>query len=193
MCMCVAVTGNAGHGLMNTFGDVEWLPDPGATPDQFGYAVDGIRERFELAFAGSIDAELALCLEFAREKLAETSAMIKALDAEAATVSIGIYREYIERAAATVEGGPANAAPERRHRFIRGMLEHVYIMSADYLDMPLGIRTMLSPVFTAAMDHYNTQSAMLPKRKKDALFFKEDEVHWSLEMIRQADVQQITN
>ena len=76
MCMCVAVTGNAGHGLMNTFGDVEWLPDPGATPDQFGYAVDGIRERFELAFAGSIDAELALCLEFAREKLAETSAMI---------------------------------------------------------------------------------------------------------------------
>ena len=191
--MCVAVAGYAGHGLMNSFGDVEWLPDPGLTPDQFSYPVDRIRERLELEWAGSGDEEMALYLEFAREKLSESSAMVKALNADAAAVSIDAYREYIERAAATVEDGPADAAPGIRHRFISALLEHVYIMSVDYLDMPLGIRKMLSPVFTTAMNHYNLQSAKLPKREKNALFFKEDEVHWSLEMIQQADAQRITN
>ena len=192
-CMLGLGVGHAGHGLMNSFGDVEWLPDPGTTPDRLAYPLDRISERIELRLAASTDEELALCLAFAREKLAEASAMIKAVDVDAAVVAIDVYRDYIERAAAAVDQGPADLVPERRHGLIAALMEHVYIMSVDYLDMPLGIRTVISPVFTTAMDHYATQSAKLPQRAKDALFFKDEEIRWSLEMMRQADVQQITN
>ena len=191
--MLAAMSAHAGHGLMNSFGDVEWLPDPGATPDQIAYPVDRLRERLALELAGSTGEEMTLCLKFAREKLAETSAMVKAGDSDAAAVAIEAYDAYIERAAAVVEGKPEGRLGTRRHQFVTALLEHVYIMSVDYLDMPLGIRTVVSTVFTTAMAHYNLTSAKLPKREKEALFFKEDEVQWSLEMMRQADLQHITN
>ena len=191
--MLAITASHAGHGLMNSFADVEWLPDPGVTPDQIVYLFDRIEESAELQFAASPDAEIALCLEFAREKLAETSTMIKAHDADAASFAMGLYGDYVERASAIVGGAQVSRAAERRHRFINALLEHVYIMSVDYLDMPLEIRTRLSPLFATAMRHYDAQSALLPKGEKDALFFKEDEIRWSLEMTQQADKQRITN
>ena len=192
-CMLVTANGLAGHGLMNSFGGIDWLPDPGATPNQFVYRIDLMDEGVALRLARSRDEELALYLGFAREKLAEASAMIKGGDATSATVAIDVYRDYIERAAATIGDDPADAAPDCQHRFITALLEHIYIMSLEYLDMPLEIRAAVSPVFTSTMDHYDAQSAKLSKREKDALFFKEEEVRWSLEMIRQADLQRITN
>lgn len=184
--MLVTAAGLAGHGLMNSFGGIEWLPDPGATPNQFVYRVDLMDEGIALRLARSSDEEMALYLRFAREKLAEVSTMIKAGDASSAAVAIDVYRDYIERAAATIVDDPADAVVDRRHRFIAALLEHIYIMSLEYLDMPLEIRAAVSPVFTSTMDHYDAQSAELSKREKDALFFKEEEIRWSLEMIRQA-------
>lgn len=192
-CLLVATGAHAGHGLMNSFGDVEWLPDPGATPDQFLYPVDRMRERIELELAESSDEEMALCLAFGREKLAEATTMINAGESNAAVVAIEAYGRYIEQAAAAVESAPAAQAPTRRHRFVNALLEHLYIMSVEYLDMPLEIRRVVAAVFTADMAHYERHSAKLPKRAQEALFFKEDEIHWSLEMIRQADLQRITN
>ncbi|MCZ6666339.1 MAG: DUF5667 domain-containing protein [Gammaproteobacteria bacterium] len=190
----LAITAShAGHGLMNSFADVEWLPDPGVTPDQITYLFDRIDESTELQFAASPDTEIALCLEFAREKLAETSAMIKALNADAASLAMQLYSDYVERVSAIIEGPQTSLTAERRHRFINALLEHVYIMSVDYLDMPLEIRTRLSPLFATAMRHYEAQSALLSKGEKDAFFFKEEEIRWSLEMTQQADKQRITN
>ena len=59
--------------------------------------------------------------------------------------------------------------------------------------MPLGVRTILSPLFSNAMADYERHSAKLPKSEKDVLFFKEEEVYWSLEMLSRADDQRITN
>ena len=39
----------AGHGFMNSFEDVEWLPEPGTTPDQIGYRLDNWHEQASLA------------------------------------------------------------------------------------------------------------------------------------------------
>ena len=36
------VPAQAGHGLMNAFSDIAWLPDPGRTPDQADYALDAL-------------------------------------------------------------------------------------------------------------------------------------------------------
>jgi hypothetical protein len=43
------------------------------------------------------------------------------------------------------------------------------------------------------MTDYERHSAKLPKSEKDVLFFKEEEVYWSLEMLSRADDQRITN
>jgi hypothetical protein len=192
-CMLAVTASHAGHGLMNSFADVEWLPEAGYTPNQLIYALDQIGESAELRLADSADEKISLYLEFAREKLAEISAMIKAHDADAASRAMRRYREYIESASAIVANENASRANANRHRFINALLEHVYIMSVDYLDMPLGIRTGLAPLFAAVMRHFEVQSGQLPKGEKDALFFKEEEIRWSLEMAQQADKQGITN
>ena len=126
VCTLAITASHAGHGLMNSFADVEWLPDPGVTPDQIAYLFDRIDERAELQFATSPDAEITLCLEFAREKLAETSAMIKALESEAASFAMRLYGDYVERVSAIVEGAPTSQAAERRLRFINALLEIGY-------------------------------------------------------------------
>lgn len=190
--MTIAV--HAGHGFMNAFADVEWLPDPGYTPDQAVYPLDRMGEQTELALVDSGDDAMARCLEFAREKLAEASAMIKAGDADSASLAVRLYDDYIGRAAASVEVEPVLEVSRRRQRYVNALLEHVYIMSVDYLDMPLGIRrTALSPLFATAMQHFEAQRAMLSKGEQDALFFKEEEIRWSLEMTDRADEQGITN
>lgn len=193
-CLAACAAAQAGHGFMNSFGDIEWLPEPGTTPDDFAYSFDRIGERAELALAGSSAESLALCLEFAREKLAEISAMVKADDAQAAAVAVAHYRDYVERAAAAVAALPPAQLAEHRARYINALLEHVYIMSVDYVDMPLGIRQRsLSPLFEAAMRQFEAQRAALSKDEREALFFKEEEIRWSLEMTQQADEQKIVN
>ncbi|MDP6182377.1 MAG: DUF5667 domain-containing protein [Gammaproteobacteria bacterium] len=194
LSLLAAVAAQAGHGLMNSFGDVEWLPDPGTTPDQLTYPLDRIGERAELALAESGEEALSLCLEFAREKLAEISAMVRAGEGQAAAAATAHYRGYLDRAAAAVEASPGTELSALRHRYVNALLEHVYIMSIDYMDMPLKIReSALAPLFATAMAHFKAQRAALSKGEKDALFFKEEEIRWSLEMAKRADEQGIKN
>jgi len=178
---------------MNSFGDVKWLPEPGTTPDELAYPFDRLKELFELKTAGSTKKEIDLCLEFAYEKLAEASEMLKNNDTSATAVALEDYGTYIGRAGALVDALPVENHSGHRTRYVAFLLEHVYIMSVEYLDMPLGARTILSPLFSNAMADYERHSAKLPKGEKDALFFKEEEVYWSLEMVSRADEQQITN
>ena len=35
----------AGHGLLNSFNDLKWLPAPGRTPDQWNYRLDQWRDQ----------------------------------------------------------------------------------------------------------------------------------------------------
>lgn len=194
VCLLVATGSHGGHGFMNSFADVEWLPEPGTTPDAWSYAFDRLQERATLVLAQSDEEVMTLAFEFAREKLAEASAMMRAGDAPAATRSLAHYEDYIGQAAAVVAAVPPGEDGEFRSRFIKAVLEHVYVMCVDYVDLPLGIRaTVLAPFFAATMDHFAAQRAALSKGEQDALFFREEEIRWSLEMVEQADIQKITN
>ena len=42
----------AGHGFMSSFGNIEWLPEPGETPDSAWYTLDGWEEESQLWRAG---------------------------------------------------------------------------------------------------------------------------------------------
>ena len=194
LCLAVSLRVFAGHGFMNSFADVEWLPEPGCTPDRACYFFDTAVEHVLLLLARWRGTALAFTLTTAREKLAETSAMIKAHDVRAATRASRRYLALAAAAQRAVQRTPDPARSAAREQYMYATLEHVYILSVDYVDMPLGLRReILQPVFDAAMAAYAEARAALGEAEQKALFFREEEIRWSLEMTAQADVQKITN
>ncbi len=184
-----AATVDAGHGFMNAFNDIEWLPAPGRTPDQLAYRLDLLDERARLALAGTPAAAFDLSLAFAREKLAEVAALVRREQAQAAPPAIAAYRDYLARAAAAITGSAAAERAGLRERFALALLEHRYLVSVDYLDLPRGARGVIAELVTAAEGHYTSLRSELPRAFRDTLFFKEEEVRWSWEMAQQADAQ----
>jgi len=194
LCVIVSFRVFAGHGFMNSFADVEWLPEPGCTPDQFCYVFDTVAETGLLWFARWRGTALAFSLDIAREKLAETSAMLKANNGSAARRAAARYQTLAAAAQAAVARAPFDEHGAARERYMNAILEHVYILSVDYVDMPLDVRReILKPVFDAAMAGYANARAALSDAEQKALFFREEEIRWSLAMTTQADEQKITN
>lgn len=193
LLVVVCANAQAGHGFMNAFADVEWLPEPGTLPGDWRYPLERLAERAELALAAPGEARFALALAFAKEKLAEASAELAAGDAEAARAALAHWGAYVDAAAETVEAESDEAAGDRRQRLLDALLEHAYIMSIDYVDQPLGTRAVMLPMLDGAVERYERHAAALPRTAKEAMFFKEEEIRWSVEMARQADAQGITN
>ncbi len=183
-----------GHGFMNSFADVEWLPPPGLTPRDTLYVFDTLGERVMLALARFRGDPLAQSFRYGKEKLAEASAMIKLRDDTAADRALAHHIDYLAYADAVVRATATPDAPAPRYAFINNVLEHVYILSVDYMDMPLGVRAdVLEAWFDRSMAYFAAHREVLSAPDREALFFKEEEIRWSLEMVTQADVQNITN
>jgi hypothetical protein len=178
----------AGHGFMTAFGNIEWLPEPGRTPDSAWYKLDALQEEGKLLLAGGSAEKLELCLSFAREKLAELEAMIKAENAQAAQVAADQYQAYISRAKALLNERTDQAKKETlAENMVNALLEHRYILSVDYPDLPSSTRALILKVAADAGEQYQEVVKLLPTKKKGALFFKEEEVRWSLQMAERAD------
>jgi hypothetical protein len=186
LCLWVPAVTSAGHGFVSAFTNIEWLPDPGRTPDSAWYRLDGWQEEGQLLLARTAEEQARLCLAFAREKLAELEAMVKAQNAPAADTAAGRYRSYVERAKQLVpEGG--NDKESVRESIAEALLEHQYILSVVYEELPRAARAVVLRVMTDARGHYQEVAKLLPAKKKGALFFKEEEVRWSVEMAARAD------
>ncbi len=171
----------AGHGFSSAFGNIEWLPEPGRTPDNVWYRLDAVQEESQLLLSRTTSDKLRLCLTFAREKLAELEAMTKAENTTAATTAVERYRAYVDR----VKDLVANETTDKEvlvEQFATVLLEHQYIVSVIYPELPAGTRAVVLQVATIARDHYQEIAKLLPQKKKGALFFKEEEVRWSMEM-----------
>jgi hypothetical protein len=171
----------AGHGFASAFTNIEWLPEPGRTPDSALYRLDAVREEGKLLLAPTDEAKVRLCLTFAREKLAELEAMVKAEKAEAAKVAAERYRLYVDRAQQlTVESTKDKEA--LADLMANALLEHQYILSVIYEELPASTRSTVPEVITVAQERYQVVTKLLPPKKKGALFFKEEEVRWSVQM-----------
>ena len=185
MSLLIAAPARAGHGMLNAFAGIEWLPAAGTTPDAPYYALDTWDESLRLKLAKTSDAVIDLALHDAREKLAELEAMIRARKEVAARVAIDRYRALIEAASAQMN----DASPPTIAKFATALLEHQYIVSTDYMDLPRDARLIIKEVVATASAHYAEVSHRLPRPAKDALVFKEEEVRWSWDMARAADEQ----
>ncbi len=178
----------AGHGFMSAFGNIEWLPEPGRTPDSPWYRLDAWQEEGKLLLARDSEAKVRLCLTFAREKLAELEAMVRAENAPAAETAADRYREYIDRAQHLIsEGTEATAKEALAEVMANALLEHQYILSVIYEELPAGTRAVVPRVIATAQERYQDITKLLPPKKKGALFFKEEEVRWSVQMATRAD------
>ena len=181
-------TAGAGHGLMNSFADIEWLPDPGRTPADATWALDNARESASLALLDGRDLQQA-ALGYAREKLAEIDAMVRAGDADAARAALDVYLERLDDALAAYQSLPESIREEAGKQHGQALLEHQYLAVIEYLDLPAAARPALLGAAERAEHDYQLVRASLPKRYAEAQFFKEEEVRWVREVARQADEQ----
>ena len=183
----------AGHGFVTTFGDIEWLPEPGRTPDTVGYQLDSWSEVGQLWLATTARQVVDLSLGFAREKLAEAEAMLTVQDIAAARVALEQYWYYIDRAEQALPQA-ADGQDEETIALVETLtihlLEHQYILTIIHTDLSVASRGILREVFTTAQSRYPRIADRLPRKKRGALFFKEEEVRWSVEMAIRADEEE---
>ena len=176
---------------MTAFGNVEWLPEPGRTPDQAGYVLDAWHEAGRLWLAATQNQVVERALGFAREKLAEAEAMVAADDADAARVAVEYYWLYVARAEhAALSTAPSRSgddADELVEIVATGLLEQQYILTVLYPDLPATSRSVIRDVLDEAQQRYETIADRLPRAVRGPLVFKENEVRWSIEMALRAD------
>lgn len=171
----------AGHGFSSSFGNIEWLPEPGRTPDSALYRLDAAQEEGKLLFAQTDEAKIRLCLIFAREKLAELEAMVKAEKTEAAKIAAERYRLYVDRAQQLTIASTSDKE-SLADLMANAFLEHQYMLSVIYEELPASTRTVVTEVIAIAQERYQIVTRLLSPKKKGALFFKEEEVRWSVQM-----------
>jgi uncharacterized protein DUF5667 len=179
--LCLPSPALAGHGFASAFTNIEWLPEPGRTPDSVLYRLDAAREEGKLLLAQTDQEKVRLCLAFAREKLAELEAMVKAEKADAAKTAAERYRLYADRAR-QLTAESANDKGSLADIMANALLEHQYILSVIYEELPVNTRAVALGVIAAARGQYEAVAKLLSPKQKGALFFKEEEVRWSVQM-----------
>lgn len=178
----------AGHGMFNSFAGIAWLPEAGLTPVSALYRLDGWQEAVQLWRAQTSDVP-TLCEGFAREKIAEMEVLIRTGNVIAVEIAITQYRNYLDRAVHAIAELNSDQQVAANSKFAAALLEHQYIATTDYLDLPRASRPAFKPMIEAAGERYAQLRAQLPRRSQDALFFKEEEVRWSREQADGADAQ----
>ena len=176
----------AGHGLMNAFSDINWLPEAGVTPDEFYYQTDKIAESVELSLKDTPEKKFYLLASHANERLAEMDRMVFELKVEAAEEAILGYKIILEQMASlVVEGSNSMLADSLTNQ----LLENQYIISSQYLDYPKSTRNLVFSVKKAAEDTQEKIDPMVSTSLKGSLFFKTEEIRWSWATAIRADEQ----
>jgi hypothetical protein len=173
----------AGHGLLNAFAGIAWLPPAGTTPDSVWYPADGLQERSALALADA-PTRPTLLDAIGREKLAEAEAMLKAGKTEAAAIALARWQALAQTLVAD-----AGATPSQQRQAANALLEQQYIALTDYLDLPRAQRLPLLTATRVVADLCTALLKQLPRREREGLFFRAEEVRWALEMAAAADEQ----
>lgn len=172
----VAAIAHAGHGLSASFASIEWLPDPGRTPDGPLYYWDTWAEDRYLKATTQPSKKLALGLDIAREKLAELEAMVADEDEVAASVALERYRVAVGAARDAFHRAPKELAP----LLCQALLEHQYILSVDYETMPAATRALMIATVAFADAVYRQAEPELTRGDREAFTFKQNEVRWSV-------------
>jgi hypothetical protein len=182
-------TARAGHGLINSFAGITWLPEAGLLPIDFGWRVDCWAEKFEVMQADSAELAVGLLHAHAMERLAEAILLVKQGQAGAAGPALEAYADLLAETMARIDELDEPDQTSAHLAFAARLLEARYIVSTEYPDLPRDQRKVLVPAMEAAQEAYQAQRAPLSRRNQESLFFREEEVRWSWEQGLAADAQ----
>jgi hypothetical protein len=191
LALLISVTNaaRAGHGLINSFAGIDWLPEAGLVPVDFGWRVDRWAEHIDVMRAPTAEAAIELLNAHAMERLAEAVLLVKRMKGAAAEPALEDYASLLEQLSTRIGTLEGEARTTAQLTFAARLLEAQYILSTEYLDLPREHRTALAPAVEAAQRQYQAQRAPLSRRQQESLFFREEEVRWSWEQAQAADAQ----
>ncbi len=171
---------DAGHGLINSFAGIEWLPRPGTTPQSPWYRLELWRDELNLDRVDNLAERWALLHHLTRERLAELEACVRSTNC-ATDRTLATYQAYLARWQSTVEDFPSAERSTRVASLLSTLLEHQYIVATDFYELPRATRSALFKVREIASKPYAELRATLSRKIQDSLFFREEEVRWSWE------------
>lgn len=175
----------AGHGLLNSFAGIEWLPPPGVTPDSVFYGPERWWDQRALAAAHEPMRRMRLAVGLARERLAEALAMVRADETAALQLALTDWQAML----AVAVSASAELGDGVRVELANALLEQRYMAATEYLDLPHAARAPLLNSLQAVAASYAALAATLARARREALFFREEEARWSVEMAQAADEQ----
>lgn len=164
---------------MNSFANIEWLPEAGLTPNQSFYFLDSFAEKIEILLSQREGHQGEAYLKLSKEKLAEIVEMAKKERTEETQLATRHYFEYLNRA--FEENG--NEKSQKYLTILNTILEHRYILGFEYPELPNDTRReILRDIDSSLISLYKQIEELLPRSLSDSLFFKKDEVNWIWEI-----------
>ena len=179
MLSLFSINALAGHGFMNSFANIEWLPDAGLTPNQSFYFLDSVAEKIEILFSQRERHQGETYLKLSKEKLAEIVEMANNEGPEEAQLAERHYFEYLNRAFEE-NGGEKN---EKYLTILKTILEHRYILGFEYQELSKdGSQEIIKSTDLNLHSLYTKIEELIPRSLGDSLFFKKDEINWIWEI-----------
>ena len=179
MLSLYSISALAGHGFMNSFANIEWLPEAGLTPNQSFYFLDSFAEKIEILLSQREGHQGEAYLKLSKEKLAEIVEMAKKERTEETQLATRHYFEYLNRA--FEENG--NEKSQKYLTILTTILEHRYILGFEYPELTEGDGQQIIRNTDSALNSlYKKIEELIPRHLSDSLFFKKDEINWIWEI-----------
>ena len=190
LLLLLAQAAPAGHGLMNSFGGIEWLPTVDTLPGSVAYGVRRARDAVKARVASTPAEAFPLAMELARHRLAVAEATVRARQPALLREALAHWAAELAAAEQALAGMSGAEQETARHRLANELLEQQYIVATDYLDLPRDARPALQQAFfDAAAARYARLRAALPRSRVEGLFFREEEIRWARQQTLAADEQ----
>ena len=187
--LVAAQTATAGHGLMNSFGGIAWLPIVQTLPDSPRYRLESWRDALRLRIESSPAEVFSLAIAQSRHRLAVAEAAARAERKTLVGRALADWGDCVSAAESAVLQLPVGEQEPARRRLANELLEQQYIVATDYMDLPRSVRVSLQAFFEAASERYAKLTAALPRTTRESLFFREEEIRWARQQTLAADEQ----
>lgn len=177
----LSFSAHGGHGFYNSFATIEWLNNPGGTPENLFYSAEVFAEDFSLSRAKNLQARHKLSLKYAEEKLAESVSLFTRDKLSAADQSTLLYFKYLDDSQKTALQLMKIENHELIQNLAERLLQHQYILSVEAIQLSDKSYIAAVQLNKAIKIRYEATIANTSRDFQDSHFFKKEEVKWSWE------------
>jgi hypothetical protein len=177
----LSFSAHGGHGFYNSFATIEWLSNPGGTPENLFYSAEVFAEGFNLSRAKNLQARHKFSLKYAEEKLAESVSLFTRDRLSAATRSTLLYIKYLDDSEKTALQLIKTENHELIQNLAERLLQHQYILSVEAIQLSDQAYVEAAQLNKVIGIRYANIIANTSRDFQDSHFFKKEEVKWSWE------------